>query len=112
MSAHGQRSQGRMDFDEDPRYTVSQREMWISVAFWAVWTAAIVAVAWTLGAGEDATELEFVLGFPAWFFWSAIVCSVVFSIIPYFLVKYGFTDMPLTTDGKSMAESRDNAERD
>ncbi|MGH3097691.1 MAG: DUF997 family protein [Streptosporangiales bacterium] len=97
MSRH--EHDGAVTFAEDPRYAVSWRELWISVAYWAGFSAAVVLVAWLLGGGKKATEIEFVLGFPAWFFWSSIVCSLAFSIVPYFLVKRWFTDMPLGTHG-------------
>jgi uncharacterized membrane protein YhdT len=83
------------DFEEDPRYKVSVREAWIVVGYWLVFTVVVTAVAWLLGGNRTADEITFVLGFPAWFFWSGIVASVALSIVPLFLVRALFTDVSL-----------------
>lgn len=88
------------EFEEDPRYAIAWRELWIAVGYWLAFTIAVTGSAWLLGGGKDAGELTFVLGFPTWFFWSILVCSLVFSIVPYFLVKRWFTDVPLSPDGE------------
>ncbi len=88
------------DFTEDPRYAASRREMIISFVYFALYTFVLIAVAWLIGGGKDANEIGFVLGFPDWFFWSAFVAGLIFSVIPYFLVKYWFEDMPLSASGE------------
>lgn len=85
-------------FEEDPRYRVAQREMFIALAYWVAFTVVVTATAWLLGGGKKADELTFVLGFPAWFFWSVPVACFAFSGIAYFLVHRYFTDMPLSAD--------------
>lgn len=83
------------DFEEDPRYRVSQREAWLCFGYWAAYTACAVAVAWLLGH-RDASEIGFVLGFPDWFFWSAIGVTAVFAVVvPYLMVRLAFTDVDL-----------------
>lgn len=52
-------------------------------------------MAWTLGYGKEADQLDFILGFPSWFFWSAGVVTLIFCIIPYLLVKFFFSDVSL-----------------
>lgn len=88
------------EFEEDPRYKVAWRELWLAVGYWLAFTVVVTATAWLLGGNKDPDELAFVLGFPAWFFWSSIVCSLAFSVIPYFIVRHGFTEVPLTADGR------------
>ena len=83
------------DFEEDPRYRVSQREELVCLTYWPSYTALAVAVAWVLG-NRDAAEIDFVLGFPDWFFWSAIGVTVLFAtIVPYVMVRIFFTDIDL-----------------
>jgi uncharacterized membrane protein YhdT len=92
--------QAEEPFEEDPRYRIASRELLLALAYWATFTIVVTATAWTLGGGKDASELTFVLGFPAWFFWSVLVACVAFSIVPFFIVKFGFTDVPLSADGR------------
>jgi uncharacterized membrane protein YhdT len=83
------------DFEEDPRYRVSQREALICLAYWASYTALSTLVAWLLG-NRDASQIGFVLGFPDWFFWSAIGVTAVFAtVVPYLMVRLTFTDVDL-----------------
>lgn len=83
------------DFEEDPRYRVSQREALMCFAYWVAYTACAVTVAWLLG-NRDASEIGFVLGFPDWFFWSAIGVTAVFAVVvPYLMVRLAFTDIDL-----------------
>jgi uncharacterized membrane protein YhdT len=88
------------DFTEDPRYAASRREMIISFVYFGIYTFVLIGVAWVIGGGKDADEIGFVLGFPDWFFWSAFVGGAIFSIIPYFLVRYWFEDMALSASGE------------
>jgi uncharacterized membrane protein YhdT len=100
MGSMGTRERRRLpdDFEEDPRYRVSVKEAWIVLAYWLVFTVVVTAVAWVLGGNRSADEITFVLGFPAWFFWSGIVASLALSIVPIFLVRSFFTDLPLAED--------------
>jgi uncharacterized membrane protein YhdT len=100
------------DFTEDPRYAASRREMIISFVYFGVYTFVLIGVAWMIGGGKDADEIGFILGFPDWFFWSAFVGGLIFSVIPYFLVKYWFEDMPLSASGEdSEVEDYESPER-
>jgi uncharacterized membrane protein YhdT len=86
------------DFEEDPRYRVSVREARIVIAYWVVFTVVVTAIAWGLGGNRSADEITFVLGLPAWFFWSAVVASFVLSLVPMVLVRSVFTEVPLDVD--------------
>ena len=99
------------DFTEDPRYAASHREMIISFVYFGVYTFALIGIAWVIGGGKDADEIGFILGFPDWFFWSAFG-GLILSVIPYFLVKFWFEDMPLTASGEdSEVEEYESPER-
>jgi uncharacterized membrane protein YhdT len=92
------------DFEEDPRYRIAVREMGIGVAYWLAFTAVVSLSAWLIGGNKEAEELTFILGFPDWFFWSCLVSCAAFSILPFVLVRYLFTDMPLSPDGRPSDE--------
>lgn len=83
------------DFEEDPRYRIAGRESLVCIAYWFLFTAGAVVIAWLLG-NRDSSEIGFVLGFPDWFFWSALAYVGVFSlIVPFVMVKLFFKDMDL-----------------
>lgn len=88
------------DFEEDPRYAVANREALWGVGYWLLFTVVISTIAWGLGGNRDAEDLDFVLGFPAWFFWSCLVGTIALSFVPIFLVRRYFTVLPLTADGE------------
>ena len=89
-----------LDFEEDPRYAQANREAGWALGYWLAFTVAVTGLAWALGYGKSPAELDFVLGFPAWFFWSVLVTSVVFSVLPPFIIRRYFKDVPLTRDGE------------
>lgn len=83
------------DFEEDPRYRIAQRESLLCVLYWVVFTVGTIAIAWLTG-NQDQSEISFIAGFPDWFFWSAIAFTAFMAIVvPYIMVKFGFTDMDL-----------------
>lgn len=86
------------DWTEDPRYRVSTRESVITAVFFVVYIVVTIGTAWLLGGDKGVEDIDLVLGFPAWLFWSTFVLGAVFCVVPYFLVKHFFTDMPLDPD--------------
>jgi uncharacterized membrane protein YhdT len=94
------RTDDPLDFEEDPRYAQANREALWALGYWLAFTVAVTGLAWVLGYGTPAAELEFVLGFPTWFFWSVLVTSVIFSAVPPFIIRRYFVDVPLTRDGE------------
>jgi uncharacterized membrane protein YhdT len=92
-------TQGDEAFEEDPRYRVSVKEAQVSVGYWVLFTIAMMGVAWGLGGNREPEEIDYIAGFPAWFFWSALVTTGIFStVVPYLMVKYLFTDIPLEAE--------------
>lgn len=83
------------DFEHDSRYAVSLREAWLCVAYWALFTVVMVAIAWGIAGHRDADETTYIAGFPDWFFWTGIVVVAVFCVAPFFLVRFLFTDVDL-----------------
>lgn len=69
-------------------------------------------LAWTLGHRADGAEQPFVMGFPAWFFWSALAFVFVASfIVPYFMVRFGFKDMSLEPYDDGIDEHRNRPQK-
>lgn len=86
------------DFPEDPRYAVSVRELKLCLWYWVLTTAGVVGVAWWLGAGRSGAEMDLILGFPEWFFWSGLGGGLVMSVAPYFLITRYFESVSLEAD--------------
>jgi uncharacterized membrane protein YhdT len=96
---------------EDPRYRVSNREAVIAAAFFAAYIVVTIGTAWLIGGNQGINEIGFVLGFPDWLFWSTFVLGGLFCVVPYFLIKHFFTDMPLDADSEWMADPSSAARR-
>lgn len=78
----------------DSRFKVANREALIGVGlviFNFIWWFGF---AYGLGS-KDPTDYSYVLGFPAWFFYSCILGFVVMVILTIIVVKFFFTDIPL-----------------
>lgn len=50
--------------------------------------------AYGLGSKEPS-QYQYILGFPAWFFYSCIGSVLVISTLVFIIVHYFFTDIPL-----------------
>lgn len=96
MSSQTEHASARTtEFEEDPRYRIAGREALLCFGYWAVFTVGAVIIAWLLGH-RDPSQIGFIMGFPDWFFWSALAFVAVMAIpVPYLIVKLGFTDMDL-----------------
>lgn len=82
------------EFKEDPRFNVSNREAIIGCVI------AVINFIWWFGfafglGSKPVEEYTYILGFPAWFFYSCIVGSLVITAIVIFAVKRYFTEIPL-----------------
>jgi uncharacterized membrane protein YhdT len=86
-------------WSEDPRYRVSSRESVITAVYFASYIVLTIGSAWMIGGNKSIDEISLVLGFPDWLFWSTFALGGVFCLVPYFLIKYLFTDMSLEADG-------------
>lgn len=82
------------EFREDPRFKVSNREAIIGCSI------AIINFIWWFGfayglGSKPVEEYSYIMGFPAWFFYSCIVGFVIITLIVIFAVKRWFKDIPL-----------------
>lgn len=85
------------EFTEDPRYRIAAKEAWMAIFLFLLNFGWWFAFAYGLGA-QPPQEYSYILGFPAWFFWSVIVGTIVFCVLAYIMVRFFYTDMPLGAD--------------
>lgn len=81
----------------DSRFKVANREALIGiglVVFNFIWWFGF---AYGLGS-KNPEDYTYVLGFPAWFFYSCILGFVVMAVLTIIVVKFFFKDIPLEDD--------------
>lgn len=79
---------------DDDRFKIAHREALIGVAlviFNFIWWYGF---AYGLGSKEP-TEYTYIIGLPAWFFYSCVLGLVVMSVLVTVVVKLWFVDIPL-----------------
>ncbi|MDY0395215.1 YhdT family protein [Virgibacillus halophilus] len=80
--------------DEDKRFKSANKE-----ALFGVGLAVFNFIWWFTCAygigGRNPTKYTFILGLPAWFFYSCVVGFIVITILVIIVVKYFFADIPL-----------------
>ncbi|WP_100012292.1 YhdT family protein [Lentibacillus sediminis] len=83
----------------DYRYRIANREALIGVGlavFNFIWWFAF---AYGLGS-KDPEEYTYVLGFPAWFFYSCIAGTVLMAVLVTIVVKKFFVEVPFDDEGE------------
>ncbi|MDY0407016.1 YhdT family protein [Virgibacillus sp. 179-BFC.A HS] len=83
---------------DDKRFKIANREALIGVGL------AIFNFIWwfvfAYGMGDkDPSKYTYILGMPAWFFYSCVLGFVVMAVLVAIVVKFFFEDIPLD-DGK------------
>ncbi len=81
----------------DWRYRVSNKEAVMGTVLAVLNFIWWYAFAYGLG-GRPVKEYTYILGFPAWFFYSCVVGFVVFTVLVWIMVKFFFTEVPFETD--------------
>lgn len=69
------------------------KEALITVGLYIIFFIWWFAFAYGLGL-KDISEYNYILGFPAWFFYSCILGYVFISVLLAFVVKRYFKDIP------------------
>lgn len=92
-----------MGFIEDPRYKVCEKEAWYGVILGAVNLVIWAVAGYGLGGGP-VEEYSYIMGFPAWFFYSCIANSLLAIVATAWIVKKKMTDMPLDPMTEAEAE--------
>jgi uncharacterized membrane protein YhdT len=82
------------EFKEDPRFKVSNREAIIGCVIAGVNFIWWFGFAYGLGS-KPIEEYTYILGLPAWFFYSCVVGYVVITFVVIFAVKKWFKEIPL-----------------
>ena len=93
-------------FEEDPRYRQCNREALISVAVFLVSFVIIGGVSLLLGYGKPGDEVRLVAGFPAWFFYGAVVGGIVIALLPIPVVLFFFKEMSIEAVDEERGEER------
>ena len=74
------------------RYRIANREALMGIGLVIVNFAIWYGFAYGLGSG-DPEKYTYVLGFPAWFFYSCIAGTVFMIILIYFVIKFFFKEV-------------------
>lgn len=89
---------GKFTFEVDRRYRQANKEALVAFLYWVVYLVLTSVVALGLGLNKPAEDIDFILGFPAWFFYSAGAVLVILCILPYFLVRFFYRDYSLDAE--------------
>lgn len=81
--------------EEDNRYPQCSKEVWLVVAFFFINMLVTGGLALALGYGKPAEEVRLVAGLPIWYWYAAVIGSVVLIILAFLMIKFFFKEMPL-----------------
>ncbi|MCD4837568.1 YhdT family protein [Neobacillus sedimentimangrovi] len=79
---------------KDKRFKYAHREAKIGVILVIINFAIWYGFAYGLG-GQDPTTYTYILGFPAWFFYSCIAGTVFMIVLIAVVMKFFFTEVSL-----------------
>lgn len=82
------------------RFKQADREAWITLCMYVFFFLWWTFFAFGLGLG-DPSEYSYVLGLPAWFFFSCVLGYPVVTLLLWFILRRYFTEMPLDEDDAS-----------
>ncbi|HEY4551760.1 MAG TPA: YhdT family protein [Bacillaceae bacterium] len=82
----------------DWRFKAAHREAWIGIGLAGFHFLWWYAFAYGLGNGP-VEEYSYIMGFPAWFFFSCILGFAVMMILTAAAVKLFFQDIPFDEEG-------------
>jgi uncharacterized membrane protein YhdT len=95
-------------FSDDSRFKVAKKEAWIGIGlvlFNFIWWFAF---AYGLGS-QSPEKYTYILGFPAWFFYSCIVSLIVMSILVIIVVKYCFKEVTFEEEIDKVDEEKEKS---
>ena len=85
--------------EKDWRFPIAHREVKIGIGLAVFHFLWWFGFAYGMGSGP-VEEYTYILGFPAWFFYSCILGFIVMVLLVIFIVKRFFTDLPFDDDEK------------
>ncbi len=97
-------------FREDSRYRQCNREFAAVLGFFVVNLLLVCGVSMVLGYNVPAEEVQLIAGFPLWFFFGGVVGSLILIVLPVFLIRYFFEEMPLGTEEEWFADDTEEEE--
>lgn len=77
---------------QDQRFKIANREALIGVGLVFINFAIWFGFAYGLGSGDPA-KYDYVMGFPAWFFYSCIAGTVFMVLLIWITIKVFFKDV-------------------
>ncbi|WP_100402701.1 YhdT family protein [Bacillus sp. FJAT-42315] len=83
---------------QDPRFVIAKKEAWIGIILVVINFIWWYGFAFGLGAAP-VEEYTYVLGLPAWFFYSCVVGLVLMVVLVTIVVKVFFKEVPFDEDG-------------
>ena len=92
-----------MGYKEDSRYRQANREALITLAMYVLFFAWWYFTAYGLGSG-DPENYSYVLGLPAWFFYSCVVGYMGISVVVWVVVRKFFSEEPIDGDDPEQYE--------
>ncbi|WP_064091281.1 YhdT family protein [Rossellomorea aquimaris] len=92
-----------MNQREDKRFRIAYYEALIGIALVLINFLWWYGFAFGLG-GQSVSEYDWILGMPAWFFYSCIVGFLMMVLLVIFVVKYLLTDIPFDDEEEEYHE--------
>ncbi|MET3699799.1 uncharacterized membrane protein YhdT [Bacillus oleivorans] len=86
------------EFIEDKRFAQCTKEMWATIGLFVINILLVGGVSLLIGFNKTADSMSYILGFPAWFFWGGIIGTLIFCILPYFMIKYFYKDISIEAE--------------
>ena len=78
--------------DKDRRFKVAHKEAVIGVVLVSINFLLWFGFAYGMGSG-DPREYSYILGMPAWFFYSCIIATLISTLLVILSVKYFFKEV-------------------
>lgn len=88
-------------FMRDPRFRTANREALIGIGLVIINFAIWFGFAYGLGS-TDPENYTYVLGFPAWFFYSTIAGTIFMIALVIFVLKRYFKDVPFDDEEEKL----------
>ncbi|MGR3764664.1 YhdT family protein [Rossellomorea sp. NS-SX7] len=86
-----------MNEKEDKRFHIAHREALIGIGLVVINFIWWYGFAFGLGGGE-VTDYDWIMGMPAWFFYSCIAGFLLMVVLVVLVVRYMLTDIPFDGD--------------
>lgn len=87
----------------DWRYRIAHKEALIGIGLALFHFAWWFSFAYGLGS-KPVSEYTYILGFPAWFFYSCILGIPLIILLVWIIVRFFFSDLPLEDEERGESE--------